>query len=62
MIWQSWHDFLIMGGYGLYVWGSALGAFLLMIGEIIGVTLRQRSVLRKLHQQIKARQIVERKL
>ncbi|WP_424196292.1 heme exporter protein CcmD [Ampullimonas aquatilis] len=50
-----------MGGYGLYVWGSALGAFLLMIGEVIGVTFRRRSLLRKLHQQIKARQIAERK-
>ena len=22
MIWASWSDFLAMGGYGLYVWGS----------------------------------------
>jgi heme exporter protein D len=22
MIWNSWNDFLAMGGYGLYVWGS----------------------------------------
>jgi heme exporter protein D len=22
MIWDSWNDFIAMGGYGRYVWGS----------------------------------------
>lgn len=22
MAWQSWSDFIAMGGYGVYVWGS----------------------------------------
>jgi heme exporter protein D len=34
MRWQSWADFWAMGGYGLYVWGSMGGTFLLMALEV----------------------------
>lgn len=34
MRWESWADFLAMGGYGLYVWGSMGVTFLLMALEV----------------------------
>lgn len=33
MYWNSLHDFLHMGGYGLYVWGSCAMALLVMVAE-----------------------------
>jgi len=33
MNWNSWHEFLHMGGYGLYVWGSYLVCLALMVLE-----------------------------
>ncbi len=36
MRWESWADFWAMGGYGLYVWGSMGGTFLLMALEVFG--------------------------
>jgi heme exporter protein D len=35
MYWNSFNDFVHMGGYGLYVWGSAGMALLLMVLEPI---------------------------
>ena len=31
--WNSLGDFLAMGGYGLYVWGSYAVVLVLMVGE-----------------------------
>jgi heme exporter protein D len=31
---MNWSEFFSMGGYGFYVWGSYLIAFLLMGGEV----------------------------
>jgi len=31
---MNWSEFFNMGGYGFYVWGSYLVAFLLMGGEV----------------------------
>ena len=33
MNWASWGDFVHMGGYGLYVWGSYAVTLALMVGE-----------------------------
>jgi heme exporter protein D len=33
MIWNSFNDFLHMGGYGLYVWGSYAVTLVVMLAE-----------------------------
>jgi heme exporter protein D len=43
--WNSWSDFLAMGGYGLYVWGSVLMTIVLMVGEVVAVRSRRKSQL-----------------
>ena len=48
MNWGSWDNFLAMGGYAFYVWGSYLVALGLMIAEIVLLALRKRSVLGRL--------------
>jgi heme exporter protein D len=48
MNWASWSDFFAMGGYGFYVWGSYLVFLFCMIGEIVLVFNRRRT----LHKQL----------
>ncbi len=48
MSWGSWDNFLAMGGYAFYVWGSYLAALGLVIAEIALLALRKRSVLGRL--------------
>ena len=43
MIWNSWSDFFAMGGYSLYVWGSAITVLGFMLCEITVLTLRGKS-------------------
>jgi heme exporter protein D len=45
MYWNSFNDFVHMGGYGLYVWGSAGMALLLMLIEPILAAKRHRRAL-----------------
>jgi heme exporter protein D len=42
MIWNSFDDFLHMGGYGLYVWGSYGVTFALMALETVLARRRHR--------------------
>ena len=42
--WSSWSDFLAMGGYGLFVWGSFGVTALVMAGEILSLRLRRRAL------------------
>ena len=42
MNWQSFDQFLHMGGYGLYVWGSAGMALVLMVMEPVLAARRHR--------------------
>ena len=35
MIWTSFDDFLNMGGYGLYVWGSYGATLAVMLAEVL---------------------------
>jgi heme exporter protein D len=44
MNWNSLGDFMHMGGYGLYVWGSfAMGALVVVL-ECRGVVARRRAL------------------
>lgn len=44
MIWDSWSDFLMMGGYALYVWGSLIVVFGFMAGEAMLLKQRGKSI------------------
>ena len=48
MNWGSLGNFLAMGGYAFYVWGSYLVAFGLVSAEIVLLALRKRSALARL--------------
>lgn len=48
MNWANWSDFFAMGGYGFYVWGSFLVSFICMVGEVVLVFNRRRTLLRQL--------------
>ena len=48
MNWTSWSDFISMGGYGYYVWGSYLISFICIVGEIILVSNRKRTLLKQI--------------
>ena len=45
MNWQSIDQFLSMGGYGLYVWGSYAVTLALLAAEVMAVRRRQRLAL-----------------
>ena len=55
MHWNSLSEFINMGGYGTYVWGSYLVTFVLLTAEIIAVRARQR----KLKNAAPAREQIE---
>ena len=43
MNWGSLNNFLAMGGYGLYVWGSYVVTLVLIVAELILLARRRRS-------------------
>ena len=46
MNWTSWSDFVAMGGYGLYVWGSFGMVALVMAAEVAQIAARRRGLAR----------------
>jgi heme exporter protein D len=46
MSWASWSDFLAMGGYALYVWGSYAVTAGLIAVEVIMLLVRRRNALK----------------
>ncbi|GAB4040586.1 MAG: hypothetical protein Fur0014_11220 [Rubrivivax sp.] len=42
--WKSLEDFLAMGGYGLYVWGSFGVTALVVAGELLALRLRRKAL------------------
>lgn len=44
MSWNSWSEFFAMGGYGFYIWGSYLVAFVCIVGEIWLILNRRRTL------------------
>ncbi len=57
--WNSFADFLAMGGYGLYVWGSFGVTALVMVIEPILVARNQRASVARLKRQLRAEQRAE---
>jgi heme exporter protein D len=45
MHWNSFADFVHMGGYGLYVWGSYAAALVVMVIEPLLAVQRRRRAL-----------------
>ena len=43
MSWGRWSDFVSMGGYGLYVWGSYAVTLIALAAEIASVRRRSRA-------------------
>ena len=52
--WKSFSDFLAMGGYGLYVWGSFGVTALFLTVETIVVTRNRKTTLARLKRQLRA--------
>ncbi len=52
--WNSFSDFLAMGGYGFYVWGSFGLTALIMIVEPIAVARNRKSTIARLKRQLRA--------
>ena len=51
MMWTSFSDFLAMGGYALYVWGSLGVCALVCAIEPIALNLRRRALLAEVREQ-----------
>jgi heme exporter protein D len=47
MKWASLNDFINMGGYGLYIWGSYIVTAVLIAIEVVTLAVRQRQALRR---------------
>ena len=52
--WNSFADFVAMGGYGLYVWGSFGVTALIMTIEPIMVTHNRKTTIARLKRQMRA--------
>lgn len=48
MIWGSLDNFLAMGGYGLYVWGSYAMALVLVALEAVVLSRRRRTLVQRM--------------
>ncbi|MDR0233191.1 MAG: heme exporter protein CcmD [Zoogloeaceae bacterium] len=57
MYWNSFSDFLHMGGYGLYVWGSFGMTALVMVVETWLAARQAKAVRRRLVRQIRLSQL-----
>jgi heme exporter protein D len=44
LYWTNWSDFLAMGGYGTYVWGSFGVALLVVALELWGLRQRRKAL------------------
>ena len=54
MFWNSFSDFIAMGGYAGYVWGSFGVTALILIVEPILALRRQRQTITRLKRQLRA--------
>ena len=50
-MWTSFSDFLAMGGYGLYVWGSMGVCLLVCVLEPMSLNLKRRALLAEVREQ-----------
>jgi heme exporter protein D len=57
--WNSFADFLAMGGYGFYVWGSFGVTLLIMAVEPVLVIRQRKTTISRLKRQLRADQRAE---
>ncbi len=50
-MWTSFSEFLAMGGYGLYVWGSMGVCLLVCVLEPMSLNLKRRALLAEVREQ-----------
>ncbi len=60
MYWNSFSDFLAMGGYALYVWGSFSVTALIVIAEPLLLRRRRQLLVARLKRQLNAENRAER--
>ncbi len=53
-MWNSFSDFLAMGGYGLFVWGSLGACAVVCVAEPLLLNLKRRALLREAGEQVQA--------
>lgn len=56
MVWNSFADFMAMGGYGLYVWGSFGVTAAVLAAEIWSVSARRRALSQRTYAAVSAEQ------
>ena len=44
MNWSSWSEFVAMGGYGFYVWGSFGVSAVVIAGEMLALRARRKAL------------------
>ena len=52
--WNSFSDFIAMGGYGFYVWGSFGATVLIMVIEPTVVARNRKNTIARLKRQLRA--------
>lgn len=45
---RSWHEFITMGGYAIYVWPAYALGVMVIAGNVLWPMLRRRRLLRRL--------------
>lgn len=45
---KSWHEFITMGGYALYVWPAYALGLIVIVGNVIWPIISRRRLLRRL--------------
>lgn len=56
MNWGSLDNFLAMGGYAFYVWGSYLVTLGLLVAEMVAIAQRRRRLLGELRSRVGTRE------
>lgn len=54
MIWSSWSEFIDMGGYAGFVWWSYGVTVVFMVGEVVLLSKRKRTIIQRLGRLIRA--------
>jgi heme exporter protein D len=47
---MKWSEFFAQGGYGLYVWGSYIAAFVVLGGEVV-LLMRRRKACKRIDRK-----------
>ncbi|AZN36483.1 heme exporter protein CcmD [Iodobacter ciconiae] len=57
LYWANFSDFIHMGGYGLYVWGSLIACVLVLGMECLLIRQQRKQVIRHLRRMALAEEI-----